>query len=82
MGRVLGKNNLVTEMGLEQPGPVGGVPACGRGLEQDHLHGHFQPKPFCGSVKLWSQILGTKRSFEFPAFSRLWAVGVGSPLLN
>ena len=33
--------------GCEQPGPEGGVPAYGRGLELDDLKGPFQPKSSC-----------------------------------
>lgn len=35
---------------VEQPAPVGGIPAHGREVELDGLQGPFQPKPFLDSV--------------------------------
>jgi len=37
-------------LGFEQPGLVGGVSACSRGMELDDLKGPFQPKPFYEEV--------------------------------
>ena len=44
--------------GCEQPGLVGGVPACSRGVELDDPWGPFQPKPFYGSVILKQSYFG------------------------
>jgi len=44
--------------GCEQPGLVGGVPACSRGVELDDPWGPFQPTPFYGSVILKQSYFG------------------------
>ena len=43
-------DNIQAGWGCEQPGLVGGVPACSRGLELDDLRSPFQPEPFYDSM--------------------------------
>jgi len=47
-----GSNQGQAGWGFEQPGLLGGVPACSRGVELDDLKGPFQPNPFYDSIML------------------------------